>query len=39
MYMDMMDPFSEIHAKHGSTLCKRNVEFFSVKMCGTYSNH
>ena len=29
---------SQIHTKHINTLCGQNVEFFNVKLCGTYSD-
>ena len=30
---------SEIHTKHINTLCGQNVEFVSVDLDGTYSDH
>ena len=30
---------SQIHTKHINTVCGQNVEFVSVKLGGTYSDH
>jgi hypothetical protein len=39
LYREIIAVCSEIHTKHTNTLCGQNVEFFNVKLGGTYSNH
>ena len=39
LYREIIAVCSEIHIKHINTLCGQNVEFFSVKPGGIYSNH
>ena len=39
MYREIIAVCSEIRTKHINTLCGQNVEFFSVKRGGTYSDH
>ena len=39
LYRERIAVSSEIHTKRTSTQCGRNVEFFSVKPVGTYSDH
>jgi hypothetical protein len=31
--------YCENHTEHTDTLCGQNAESFSVKACGTYSDH
>jgi len=39
LYREIIDVCSKIHTKRINTLCGKNVELFSVKPGGTYSNH
>jgi len=39
LYREIIAVYSEIHTKHINTLCGQNVEFVSVKLGGTYSDH
>jgi len=39
LYREIIAVCSDIHTKHINTLCGQNVEFMSVKLCGTYSDH
>jgi len=39
VYREIIAICSEIHTKHTNTLCGQNIELFSVKPGGTYSNH
>jgi len=41
MYREIIAVFSdcEIHTKHVNTLCGQKVEFVTVKLSGTYSDH
>ena len=39
LYREIMAVCSEIHTKHINTLCGLNVEVFSIKPDGTYSDH
>jgi hypothetical protein len=39
LYEEIIAVCSEIHTKHTNTLCGQNVEFFNVKLGGTYSDH
>jgi len=39
VYREIIAVCSEIQTKHINSLCGQNVELFSVKPGGTYSNH
>jgi len=39
VYREIIAVCSEIHTKHRNTPREQNVELFSVKPGGTYSNH
>jgi hypothetical protein len=39
LYTSKVAVCSEVHTRHLNTLCRQYVEFFNVKICGTYSNH
>jgi len=39
LYREIIAVCSQIHTKHINTLCGQNVELFTVKPGGTYSNH
>jgi len=39
LYREIIAVCSEFHIKHINTACGQNVEFFSVKPGGTYSDH
>ena len=39
LYREIIAVCSHIHTKHTNTLCGQNVEFFSLKLGGTYSDH
>jgi hypothetical protein len=39
LYREIISVCFQIHTKHMNTLCGQNVEFFSVKPGGKYSNH
>jgi hypothetical protein len=39
LYREIISVYSEIHKKQINTLCRQNVEFVSVKLCGIYSKH
>jgi hypothetical protein len=39
LYREIIAVCSDIHTKHVNTLYGQNVEFFSVKHGGTYSDH
>jgi len=39
LYREIIAVCSDIHTKHINTLWGQNVEFTSVKLCGTYSDH
>ena len=38
LYREIIAVCSEIHTKHTNSQCGQNVEFFNVKVSGTYSN-
>jgi len=39
LYREIIAVCSDIHTKHTNALWGQNVEFMSVKLCGTYSDH
>ena len=39
LFMEIIALCYQIHTKHKNTECGQNVEFVSVKVGGTYSNH
>ena len=39
LYREIITVFSQIHTKHINTLCGLNVEYFSLKPGGAYSNY
>jgi hypothetical protein len=39
LYREIIAVCSQIHTKHINSLCGQNVEFVSLKLGGTYSNH
>ena len=39
LYREIIAVCSQIHTKHTNTLCGQNVEYFSFKPGGTYSDH
>jgi hypothetical protein len=39
LYSEIIAVCSEIHTEHIDILCGQSVEFVTVKLGGTYSNH